>query len=253
MQAHPMVMTGNNSMLHRCPSQDSNECYGEPTVVGLKWLLRQWPTECTVNGRSVFYDVGAGFGRLTAFMRLHTNASRVRGIEINSCRHQQSLAVRDSVRRAAPSAGDLDFLLGDARKLGMADATHAFLACQCWSETLLVDVWRLLTQTAPHLRCVVVLSRRLPEAWSDRVGALAASFGHVVAVNPVATTYRGASAVFFRRGECVDPSTSTLQRATTVGKASASSRRCWSAADVLAATNQQGVSMGMPLVAARVW
>ena len=247
-----MVMTGNESMLHRCPSRDGNECYGEPTVVGLRWLLRQWPAECAVNTNSVFYDVGAGFGRLSAFMRLHTNASRVRGIEINACRHQQSLALRDLVRRVAPFAGDLDFLLGDARRIGLTDATHAFLACQCWSEALLLSVWRMLLQTAPRLRCVVVLSRRLPEAWSDRVGALAASFGHAVAVNPVATSYRGASAVFFRRGECDNPSTSKMERPTTA-RAGAASRRCWSAADVLAATNQQGVFMGMPLVAARVW
>ena len=202
-RANPMHLVGPDSIVHRCASSSGEQCYGEPTFVGLRKLYQCWPTECAVDSRSSFYDVGSGFGRLSAFMRVHTNASRVRGIEINECRHRSALALLESVQRELPSAGELDFLSGDVQALGLGDATHAFLAAQCWGEALLVDVLRKAL-AAPRLRCLVVLSRKLPEAWTTRVDALAAAFGHVVAVNEVPTTYRGASAIFFRRGRCVD-------------------------------------------------
>ena len=46
------------------------------------------PTQA-VRADSVLYDVGSGFGRFASFLRAHTNASRVVGIEVNSCRARQ--------------------------------------------------------------------------------------------------------------------------------------------------------------------
>ena len=46
------------------------------------------PTQA-VRTDSVLYDVGSGFGRFASFLRAHTNASRVVGIEVNSCRARQ--------------------------------------------------------------------------------------------------------------------------------------------------------------------
>ena len=198
-RANPMHLVGPDSIIHRCASKSSEQCYGEPTFVGLRKLYQRWPAVCAVDGHSVFYDVGSGFGRLSAFMRVHTNASGVHGIEINECRHRSALGLRESVRRELPSAGRLEFLAGDVRAIRLGDATHAFLAAQCWEEELLVDVLSKAL-AAPRLRCVVVLSRKLPAAWTARVDGLAAAFGRVVAVNEVPTTYRGASAIFFRRG-----------------------------------------------------
>ena len=113
LQEHPLKLVGSDSIINLCASNSSEQAYGEPTVAGLKRLLLQWPAECAMDTRSVFYDVGSGFGRLGAFMRLHTNASKIRGIEINECRHRNALALQSSVMRELPSVGDLDFFLGD--------------------------------------------------------------------------------------------------------------------------------------------
>ena len=94
MHAHPMHLIGNDSIVNRCPTKPSDLCYGEPTPIGLKRLLQGWPGECALDEQSVFYDVGSGFGRLAAYVRIHTNASRVRGIEINDCRHAYALELQ---------------------------------------------------------------------------------------------------------------------------------------------------------------
>lgn len=237
-----MHLIGNESIVRLCASPEMEQRYGEPTPVGLKRLLLQWPDECAIDADSVFYDVGAGFGRLSAFFRIHTNASSVRGVELNRCRHRHALTLAESVRqeRASAAVGDIDMLRGDVRQIGIADATHAFLAAQCFGEDLLVELFRMAL-AAPRLRCVVVLSRKLPVTWSDRVSELVASFGQAVAVNAVPTTYFGASAAFFQRGRCGGGSAAHgppppppprwgVQRG----------QRCWSMDEVRAEMDRQG-------------
>ena len=221
-RAHPMLMLGSRS-IHQCRSHSSEQCYGEPTLLGLKQLLVQWPRADALDKRSSFLDVGSGFGRLCAFMRLHSNASSVRGIEINECRLRKAMELQQSVRDEDPSAGLLEFVLHDMRTMrDFSDATHLFAAPTCWGEQLLASIFEKAEATA-SLKTIVVLSRRLPPAWSSSVTQAATSWGHVGAVLPIPTTFGGASAIFFRRGPCW---------ASSEGLGHNTTHRCWSMADV---------------------
>lgn len=235
-----MRLMGNASIVRLCASPDSEQRYGEPTPVGLRRLLIAWPDECALDDSSVLYDVGSGFGRLAAFLRIHSNASSIRGVEVNECRHVYAESVLDTVRRARTSeaVGEMAVLHGDVRRVGISDATHVFLAAQLFGEALLFDLFSLAL-VAPRLRCVVLLSRKLPEAWSERVSGLATSFGQAVAVNPVPTTYMGASAAFFRRGRCV--AARSKPKATEELWGGRGRRQgCWTMDEVRAEMDRQG-------------
>ena len=200
LRNHPNLVLGGRG-IHHCPVNSTDQCYGEPNAPGLLRLLQRWPHEDTLNRDSLFYDIGSGFGRLSAFLSLVTNAS-VRGIEINECRYKESIKLQQSIRSEVDVR--LDFRLGDARTLGFADATHCFLASTCWSPSLLSSIFEMAI-AAPRLRSIIILSKRLPTAWNvdPRLSQLASSWGHVVAVNAVPTSYGGASAFFIRRGRCI--------------------------------------------------
>lgn len=204
LRRHPiLVARGLHSMQH-CPINSTEQCYGEPTMVGLLRLLQQWPREDALSEHSVFYDIGSGFGRLSAFLSLATNASRVRGVEINECRYKESVKLLRSIRNEADMMRDrLDFRLGDIRALGFTDATHCLLASTCWSASLIANIFEMAA-SAQRLGSIIILSKRLPTAWeaNPRLTQLASSWGHIVAVNHVPTSYGGASAFFIRRGRC---------------------------------------------------
>eukprot|EP00966_Prymnesium_polylepis_P095881 2221485-Prymnesium_polylepis.1 len=173
----------------------------------------------------------------------------VHGVEINECRHRNAIALRDTVVRESPTAAStFDVLLGDVRTLGFADATHIILASQCWSEELLANVF---TQAlaARRLRCVVLISRQLPRAWSSRLSGLADSFGHAVAINYLSTTYSGASAVFFRRGDCRTGRGEKHDWSLRRGARTTRTSRCYSMDEVGNMTKLQG----MWLFGGRVW
>ena len=124
MRYHPILMLGSHG-IHQCMYNNSEHCYGEPLPIGLRKLVMEWPREVALDEHSVFYDVGSGFGRLSAFIRLNTNVSAVRGIEINRCRHDGAVALLQTLHREAPLAGArLEFVAGDVRTLGIAGATH---------------------------------------------------------------------------------------------------------------------------------
>ena len=216
LRNHPKLVLGGRcpACIHRCPVNGTEQCYGEPNSPGMLRLLQRWPHEDALDKDSVLYDIGSGFGRLGAFLSLVTNAS-VRGIEINECRYRESIKLQRSIRSVDMH---LDFRLGDARTLGVADATHCFLASTCWSASLFSSIFEMAI-AAPRLRSIIILSKRLPTAWNvdPRLSQLASSWGHVVAVNAVPTTYGGASAFFIRRGRC-DEHGSILQQ----------HRSCWS-------------------------
>ena len=91
---------------------------------------------------------------LASFLRSRTNSARVVGIEINSCRAQQA---------ARLSAPGLTFVQGGVRRLGFADATHAFLTSQCWGSELMTDVFGRLAEQAERLACMVMFGS-LPHA-----------------------------------------------------------------------------------------
>lgn len=253
LQSHPIKLVGSDSIFQRCPvnasdSSTMEQRYGEPTERGLRALLWHWPVECAIDDQSIVYDVGSGFGRLCAFVRLFTNASAVRGMEINECRHRHAEALRESVQQALPSVGALDFVLGDVRRRGFADATHVLLAAQTWGEGLLVDILEQAL-VARRVRCLTVISRGLPRGWTSRVSDLVSSFGHAVVVNSLPTTYAAsASAVFFRRGRCAAPSDEerTVRRHAREDTAPAASRRraaarCMSMDEMAVATRINGI------------
>ena len=186
----------------------SNECYGEPELEGYPILINSWPPACALDAQSVFYDVGSGHGRLAAYIRLHTNVSAVRGIEINVCRHSRAIELQSLLTREIPQrAHTMSFVNGDVRALGFADATHIFLSSQCWDEALMRDVLAHATKRAPRLRCAVLFSWRRPDHWTADLRRMADAWGHVVGVHSVPTTWSGASAVFLRRGACLQRET----------------------------------------------
>jgi hypothetical protein len=97
---------------------------------------------------------------------------------------------------------DMDFARArQIRQTGFADATHVLLAAQTWGEGLLADIFRLAL-AAPPLRCMVVLSRRLPRGWTERISELATSFGHAVAVSYLPTTCMRRTGRSFACGGC---------------------------------------------------
>ncbi|KAL1510137.1 hypothetical protein AB1Y20_006469 [Prymnesium parvum] len=230
-QAHPLQLLGEDSIFSRCRTNRSELCYGEPTLLGLRMLWTQWPRACALVPSSVLYDVGAGFGRLSAFLRVHSNASRVVGLEVDACRHAYARGVRETLWRHLRAAPPLDFRLGDVRALGFAEATHVLVASQCWREELLLDVLRKALASS-RLECLTLISRKLPRGWTARVRALAAAFGDAVAVNFIPTTYVGASAVYFKRG----------LRCSAAPRLASARQRCWSPREVEAETERQAAS-----------
>ena len=90
-------------------------------------------------------DVGSGFGRLSAFIRMHTAVRRVRGVEINECRHNAAVAMlqasRSSIvtphfvhanRTAEHYLRGLQYVNGDVRAVGLSAAmTHLYFNGIC--------------------------------------------------------------------------------------------------------------------------
>lgn len=200
--------------LHGCKEEGTGQCYGEPMLDGYIQVLKNWPSSATLDDSARFLDIGSGFGRMTTFVRLHTNASAARGIEINRCRHDHALKLDAFVRARAPSLKPLDFVHGDVRNLGLGDATHVWLSAQCWPEALLHDVLRMAA-ASPSLRCLVLFAWKRPDNWSERLRDMLDAWGRVVHVEPVPTTWSGASAVFVVRGSCADVPRGPQRRACT--------------------------------------
>lgn len=194
-----------------CRSNATAErCYGEPTAKGLATLIGRWPAECELDGASSLIDVGAGFGRLAAYVRLHTIVRRVVGVEINRCRYNGARALHAHMNGTEASTS-LDFVLGDVRTTGLGSATHAFCSTQCWGEALVeaILVQALSGSFAASGRCLIFAEdfafRPHGHAkWTSNVLARADAWGRVVAVEPIDTTWSGVSAIFLRRGAACD-------------------------------------------------
>ena len=111
-------------------------------------LLQLLSPQCHLDHSSVFYDIGSGLGWLAAFVRLRTSVRRVVGIEINRCRSNSARS------QHAPLLTDgLALVEGDAAQLGFPDATHIYLAPQCWGQELLE---RVLSRRPSSLRCALI-------------------------------------------------------------------------------------------------
>ena len=159
-----------------CTSSRPEHCYGELTQHGFRRLLHHLPPSCQLQTDSVFYDIGSGFGRLAAYVRAHTNVSRVVGVEINGCR-ARAAQKRFFGRRPSHSKGFV-LLNADIRATGFDDATHLYLTSQCWRPSLLTAIFGRLASRAPRLRCILNVGSLDALAAQD-IAALAAPFGPV--------------------------------------------------------------------------
>ena len=151
----------------QCKFAPTNECYGEPTGQGMKHLLKSWPRQglCALDADSEVIDVGSGTGRFASYVRLARNVSRVRGIEINDCHHERAVEMLATLREQAEAAdeplGEIELVLGDVLKDGIGEATHAFVACQCFTEELLRGFLEV-ARASSRLRCLVMFAN-----WHD--------------------------------------------------------------------------------------
>ena len=194
----------------RCDFAPTNECYGEPTGQGMRNLLKSWPTKglCALDDDSEILDVGSGTGRFASYLRLATNVSRVRGIEINECRHTRAIGLLATLREQADAAGeplgDFDLTHGDVLVDGLGDATHVFVACQCFTEKLMRGFMEQV-RASSRLRCMVLFA-----GWGEEYHFAPADeydlWGGVTKMRSVATTYFGATALWVAKGPCGDKS-----------------------------------------------
>ena len=248
LKAYPIEHgSAKKTSIHKCPEEGEGQCYGEPTAHGLRQLLHHWPSACALTKESVLYDIGSGFGRLATFLKIHANASqqlRVRGIEINACRDAAAQELLQFVKAREPGVGDsLSFRRGDVKELGFAEGTHAFMSSQCWTESLLVDVLTMARDKAPKVQCLVVFQGFRFLDTTDAVAKAADSFGHVVNVVPIDTTWGGATATFIRRGQC--PAAADIAPGPPGSKRSKLGDKCWEfqeSAGLMAAAGQEAIT-----------
>ena len=109
--------------MHGCKFKDHEQCYGELTDDGMERLVQTLTmaspgSPCALTPNSVFFDVGSGYGRLAMYVRMRTDATRVVGVEVNACRHQQAMLARARLEQKAAIALDgLRLHLADVRPI----------------------------------------------------------------------------------------------------------------------------------------
>jgi SAM-dependent methyltransferase len=187
-----------------CQSAAGELCYGEITDRGLRRLISMLPQPCGLQPGSVFYDLGSGYGRVPAFISRNTNATRVRGIEVNGCRVRQA-------RRRFGESNVLKYVHDDIRQVGFRDATVLYMAPQCWGSELLSDIFGTLARRAPRLQCAITFGSL---ARLQAIPALSDPFGHVagVAMEISGTWDEHAAAILITRGGGCNGSWACIRR-----------------------------------------
>ena len=195
---------------HRCQPEGPNkqwgaQCYGEIAPAGMHQLLRLLSNvpECALDRASVFYDVGSGIGRLSHFVRLSTNVSKVVGVELNGCRTRRARFMQSELMNGSLALrqrlSSLHFASADITKHGFPDATHLFLSSQCWPDVTMQSILTLAS-TRPNLRCIVKFGH------DARNGPMKESFdawGHVARVGRADATFGpGMNAIMMAKGPC---------------------------------------------------
>jgi hypothetical protein len=138
--------------------------YGELLPKSLATVVREIPASCalSVQRDATFLDIGSGFGAVPLFVSLATGVRSV-GVEVDGCRHEiaqrrlHTLASDPPATMPPPAGrgGNLSYLHGDVRALGLRNATVVHMHSTCFSETLMRDVMALVKQAGPQVRCIL--------------------------------------------------------------------------------------------------
>ena len=142
---------------HPGSTRTREETYGE--LEDVAGLLRHLPR--ATDARSVFVDVGSGYGRLAMYVALATPCARVVGLEIHKDRHDLAAKMQ---REQAALVPHLEFTCADVRTTGIpSDATHIFMCSTCFSA----ELCRAVVDKAPASAvCLVSLTPLDTDAWT---------------------------------------------------------------------------------------
>lgn len=110
----------------------------------------------------VFYDLGSGVGKIALQFFLKTPVKKSRGIEYSETRNNSAIGVYKQVHQEFPELFQggkrtLDCINGNFLEADIADATIIYAASTCYSEELLADIGKMITERCPKVRYVVTL------------------------------------------------------------------------------------------------
>ena len=137
-------------------------CYGEVTILGTRQLA--YAMNIMEQDQVIFYDLGAGVGRLTTQMYLDQphRIQKAVGIELSPDRHAIAMDAWHCMTNSAEDAGSslpIQFIHGDILTEDWHDATHVFLSSLCFPDSVLESLQHAILTSMPSLRVVASLNR----------------------------------------------------------------------------------------------
>lgn len=121
-------------------------------------------SELSLEERDVFFDLGAGTGRVTAQVFLKTGVQAACGIEFIPELHEHSLRIAQQMERDLPEfygkGRKLNFFLGNFLEIPFTQATVVLMNSVCFSQQTLAQVAPLIDAN-PNIHTALSL-RPLP-------------------------------------------------------------------------------------------
>ena len=158
-------------------NQGGNPTYGEITIEAVSEILNDVP----LTSRDLFFDLGAGVGKVCVQVALATPARAV-GVELSPTRYQGAQKIKDELlkRNILTDASKLQFIEQNIVDTYVSNATVIFLCSTCFSDELMRTLTnkmahecksglRVITlkELVPHDQFTLVKTYELPMSWSQ--------------------------------------------------------------------------------------
>ncbi len=108
----------------------------------------------------IFFDLGAGVGKIVLQVYLETPVKKAIGIEIMSDLHQRSLRVLDHVKadlpEAFPANRHIQFMSGSFFSIPFETATILMISCMCFTQAMMLRLGSIINHNS-HVRTVISL------------------------------------------------------------------------------------------------
>jgi precorrin-6B methylase 2 len=153
------LAAGEAEEMTKDPSCEAAPTYGEILFDSLKTVL----DDLKLTRNDVFYDLGAGIGKVAIQTYLTTPVKKSVGVELSKTRHNKA----ETIKKELQNAGKLDnnrqllFLNKNIKDVDLSDATVVFMCSTCFSEKLMETILDKLNRNK-NKRLFIITLKALP-------------------------------------------------------------------------------------------
>lgn len=131
--------------------------------------IRDAMTSCGINlnERDVFYDLGAGTGRVVAQIAYETACGQSIGVELGERRYQLSLKVLERLQGDQNSFAHkkMHYVKSDLTRFDwQSSVTCLYSCCLCFPDEVFQYIENEILNSCPHLKYVLLVGKQLQNA-----------------------------------------------------------------------------------------